>query len=494
MSVPPGGGPFEVLLLPPDREGVLNARALERSLPDANVRLASSLADAASRYDAAVDCVVSGFRVPGGTAIDLRERAGLDADRTPHVVVVEAEDGRVPVEAVGEQFADLVPATAEDDATAAVRESIETAVSERRSPRLAGDWPSDRRALNDRKASILDQFFTKIPQHLFVKDASARNVMISEAAVSRRIHRLSDDYLGKRDIDGVVPVEEAREPYEDDLAVIRTGEPILEKEEYYPTSSRWFRTSKVPWEENGDVVGVLGASQEITEEKKRERQLEIVNHHVRHAMRNDLNAVAGWIDVVRNREDGDRHREDGDRHRDDEILDRVSRITDRLCNRVEKQQAIVDAVSAEPEPAPRDLSAVVEGELRAVADEYESLRIDADIEPDVTAVADEGVDQVVRELIENAVQHSEGRVPEIGVTLHGNGDRAEIHVRDDCTPIPTYEREILTGEREIDQLNHSSGLGLWLVRWLVENSEGRVEFGRTDVGGNDVAVTFPSPG
>jgi nitrogen-specific signal transduction histidine kinase len=40
---------------------------------------------------------------------------------------------------------------------------------------------------------------------------------------------------------------------------------------------------------------------------------------------------------------------------------------------------------------------------------------------------------------------------------------------------------------------HSSGLGLWLVYWVVSLSDGRIELGEY-AGGNEIQVLLPVPG
>ena len=56
----------------------------------------------------------------------------------------------------------------------------------------------------------------------------------------------------------------------------------------------------------------------------------------------------------------------------------------------------------------------------------------------------------------------------------------DVLVVDDGPGIPEAERAAVTGARDITQLQHGSGLGLWLVRWAVESVGGDVGFERRD--------------
>ncbi|SMO69623.1 PAS domain-containing sensor histidine kinase [Halorubrum cibi] len=530
MNEPPtdplADSPVEVVYFPGTANGSDAAPPPAGELSVGNVETLPSIAALEERGISGVDCLVSAFRLSDGTAVDLLDALSVRADPPPVVLVVPVEDGSVPVEAVESPFDAVVPIRLEADSADAA-DRVDRAVRRALPPRSPRIDPTFARRLGDDaggesdadpaadmesaaasgsatdlgrdewKTRVLDQLFTEIPLHMFVKDRRARNVMVSEAIVGRRIHRLSDEYLGKRDVDGVVPIDEAREPYLDDLSVLRTGDPILEKEEHYPTSDRWYLTSKVPLrDDDGRVIGLVGVAQEITAQKHRERQLETVNHLVRHTMRNDLNAISGWIEMLREADDGsaDGSPIDGVSTEREAILDRVQRIADDLCGKIDKQQAVVDVLTAPSEAEPRDLSWIVRREVDALAEEHGAATIRADVADGVSAAATDDVGRALVELVENAVVHAERADPRVEVILEngGNGgEEAVLRVLDRCPPIPIDEREILTGTRPIDQLNHSSGLGLWMARWIVENADGAIDFQIREGGGNEVVVTLP---
>ncbi|WP_284031277.1 sensor histidine kinase [Halobaculum lipolyticum] len=501
ISEPTGG--IDVLLvaagrLDPERVSAAVDAAVDRPV---SLRVAATVADAVERIGGdddddrggdddgdAVDCVVAGFDAPDGTAVDVLRAAEAAARPPPVVVVADAIDGRVPVETVAEPFAAVVPfsrggAAGEDadDADGAaehVADAVADAVPDGRGPALGGDHPRDRRSLAAWKASIFDQYFTDVPLHMYVKDTDARHVAVSEASVDRRIHRGSEAYLGRRDIDGVVPAAEAREPYEDDLAVIETGEPIVSKEEQYAESGRWFLTSKVRWEgPDGEVRGLVGVAEEITARKNRERQLEVTSHVIRHTLRNKLNVVLGSCERI---ETG------GD------VASNVARIhtaADALVSTVDNQQTILDVMVGEPAATPTDLSRAVAGVLEWLVERHPDAVVDADVPDGVVVSATENVHRALEQVLHNAVVHSRGDAV-VSVALERRDGTAVLRVRDRCPAIPPSEVDVLTGERRIDHLNHSAGLGLWIVHWVVRNCDGSVEFARED-GGNVVTLTFP---
>ena len=53
------------------------------------------------------------------------------------------------------------------------------------------------------------------------------------------------------------------------------------------------------------------------------------------------------------------------------------------------------------------------------------------------------------------------------------------------------EASVLTGDHEMDALYHSSGLGFWLIYWVIELSEGSIAVEAREDGGNRIRVTLP---
>jgi len=125
-----------------------------------------------------------------------------------------------------------------------------------------------RRELDD-DAELLEAIFEHIPIHVFVKDREGRHVHRSDYL------EFPETVIGKRDIDvDFINEESARAAYEDDMRVIEAGATVLDQEEHYPAIGEWDLTSKVPlYDEDGEVMGLLGATRRITERKRAEQEL-----------------------------------------------------------------------------------------------------------------------------------------------------------------------------------------------------------------------------
>ncbi|WP_380679373.1 ATP-binding protein [Salinigranum sp. GCM10025319] len=437
--------------------------------------------------DTPVDCVVTRYDIADGTGADALDRVVERRPDVPVVLVVDAGDGRVPVEAVSRDFAACVPLDGREPASDRLREAVDDAVGDG-GPSIPGRLPPSGCSLESWKASVLDQLFERFPLHVFVKDRDARIALVTEGPVQERVHPLGEQFRGNRDIDGVVPVREAIDSYVDDLHVIETGEQIVDKEEYFPSSGRWFLTTKVPLYDERDgsdapdeVVGLLGITREITELKERELQLTALNHLVRHNLRNEVNVVRGWAETLSSAVEGPSKRD----------ADRIVQASDRLCSTLDKQQEIVDLLTERPDRVVLDAAAVARRVADGVAARHADVRLDRVIPETAPVKVVEGFERVFVELVENAIVHNAQETPRVELRVDPRDEEVHVRVADDGPPIPEMEVATLTGERTIGPLYHGTGLGLWIVNWFVRRSGGTLSFGSNDPTGNVVVVTVP---
>ncbi|MFT4922451.1 MAG: signal transduction histidine kinase, partial [Haloarculaceae archaeon] len=89
------------------------------------------------------------------------------------------------------------------------------------------------------------------------------------------------------------------------------------------------------------------------------------------------------------------------------------------------------------------------------------------------------------------VNHSDQTEPSIEVTVEDGADAVVIRIADDGPGIPEMERKVITEEAEIEPLYHGTGLGLWLVKTIVEDSGGSLAFDENEPRGTIVTITLP---
>ena len=115
-----------------------------------------------------------------------------------------------------------------------------------------------------------------IPDHIYFKDRKSRFLKLSKALMDWFGAKTGGDVIGKTDFD-IFSDEHARQAYEDEQNIIKSGIPVINKEEKETWDDgriTWVSTSKVPLrDKQGRIMGVVGISHNITEKKETEAKL-----------------------------------------------------------------------------------------------------------------------------------------------------------------------------------------------------------------------------
>lgn len=231
---------------------------------------------------------------------------------------------------------------------------------------------------------------------------------------------------------------------------------------------------------DGEFSGATYVVTDVGERKRREQRLTVLNRVLRHNVRNDVNVIAGHLEALAaDRPDDDSHVEAMEKRLADIVdLSDAARQLERL-----------QGSDAEASRTMYDLPALVErraGDLRAT---HRSADVTVRAPAEADAVAHDLFPYALDNLLENAVEHNESSSPRVRVTVDAGPDRATVTVADDGPGLPAHEREVLTRSDET-KLTHSTGVGLWLVRWIVRASGGELRAAESDLGGTAVSVSF----
>ena len=215
---------------------------------------------------------------------------------------------------------------------------------------------------------------------------------------------------------------------------------------------------------------------------ERETMLLVLNRLLRHNLRNSLNVIQGRAGLLRDAT------EDPDQRHNADVIHQTSEELIRLSEKARTTERLLVPPS-EVDTGPVDLADVARRTVEEFRERHptEAFHLTA---PDSAPVqAGHEVGTALEELLENALNYA-GTHARIEVTVARRGDRTELRVADDGPGIPADEREVLLGEREISQLHHSGGLGLWLVGWITNRYDGEFDIESDD--GTTVVLRFGS--
>jgi PAS domain S-box-containing protein len=119
---------------------------------------------------------------------------------------------------------------------------------------------------------LLQTLMDSISDSIYFKDEENRFIMVNKAKAAHSNVK-SEEMIGKTDFD-FLPDEEARKAFEDDEEVLRTGKFIIDKIEKLTGidgTERWVSVTKIPrFDTEGNIVGTMGISRDITKWKKLE--------------------------------------------------------------------------------------------------------------------------------------------------------------------------------------------------------------------------------
>jgi PAS domain S-box-containing protein len=148
----------------------------------------------------------------------------------------------------------------------------------------------------DYERSLLRALMDKSDDRIYFKDAESRFLRYSASMAHLFKLENVEELAGKRDSD-FFGDEHAREAFEDEQTIIRTGEPIvgkMEKEIWPDGRITWALTSKMALrDETGKITGTFGISKDITAIKEAEDKLNQV-----HKQLVDASRQAGMAEVA----------------------------------------------------------------------------------------------------------------------------------------------------------------------------------------------------
>lgn len=210
------------------------------------------------------------------------------------------------------------------------------------------------------------------------------------------------------------------------------------------------------------VTHFVGIQEDITAKKRRDRLIEVLNRVLRHNLRNDMTLIQGYAAELVQRTDDEPA----------EMARQISETATDLTALSEKAQDFQTAVRDAEPLAARDLVVDVKEVVSELRTAFPETEFSIDAAPCEDVMATERLQLALRELGANAARHggSSGVTYTVEMT---EDDEVAVRVQDEGPGLPEMEQRVLEAGRETP-LEHGSGLGLWLVNWIVTGLGGEV--------------------
>jgi len=298
----------------------------------------------------------------------------------------------------------------------------------------------------------LHSIFDSIPGLLFFKNKD--NVIVRANKMLADSMGMKAEEIEGRPLSEIFP-DYSEEYWKDDLEVIESGKPKLGIEEPMdtPEGTTWLRTDKVPYRDaDGEIIGVIGFSVDITERKRVEEELakqherlqrinaelEGFSYTVSHDLRGPLSVIEIANKTLQKLLKS---------QRSDETQADIQEVLEVITNSVEKSGTLIQDLLtlAKAGQAPTELSVIDVGKvIEQILEEGTGIinekGIIVDVAGDLSEITASPTHayQLFSNLIGNAIRHNDSKSPRIEVSRIGDDKRGRHRylVKDNGSGIP----------------------------------------------------------
>ena len=335
--------------------------------------------------------------------------------------------------------------------------------------------------------------FDDLPDGLVVADARAAVVVLNDAA--QVMTGLDRAVVLGRDVREVLPLQDTtgrrwwdctdpwsglaiRTGHRERLLVLRGGREVL-------VTARYVRSGR-----SAPVERVVLQLRDTDARQRAEHDHAGLISTVAHELRSPLTSVKGFTSTLLRR---------WDRFSDDQkllMLTTIETDADRVTRLIAELLDIsrIDAGRLEVRRQPVDVAGQLRGQVaRLVASGHDQERFAVEVAaglPEVWADPDR-LEQVLTNLVENAVRHGDGAV-RLRLGSDPDGDGVVVTVEDSGDGIPEEHMGLVFTKFWRGARRGGTGLGLYVVRGLVEAHDGRISVGRSPTGGARFRFTLPA--
>jgi signal transduction histidine kinase len=225
-------------------------------------------------------------------------------------------------------------------------------------------------------------------------------------------------------------------------------------------------------------------SERPSEERLEEQRdnLRLLNQVMRHDIRNDLQLIGAYAELLEEHVD-----EEGQQY-----LQIIRENTESAANLTTTARDLSQVIlGADVGKEAVSLANTLEQQIEELRSGYPEavVTVEGTI-PDVDVVGNDMLGSVFRNLLQNAIQHNDKTPPEVTVSTVEADDRLEVRVADNGPGIPDAQKEDIFGRGEKGLESSGAGIGLYLVRSLVDGYGGDVWVEDNDPEGSVFVVSL----
>ncbi len=371
-----------------------------------------------------------------------------------------------------------------------------------------------------RERRLLNTFMDSSEDNIYFKDTKSRFTDVNQAIIKWFGKQKAEELIGKTDFD-FFTVEHARQAFDDEQEIIRTGMPMInkvEKETWNNNENTWVSSTKIPlFDVNNRIIGIMGISRDITDQKRAQNELKVYKEHledlvkirtgelekakerltkalakekdlnkfrskivstVSHDFRTPLSIVQSSLELLQMYMSINQGQEIKAKKHINQINSAVSQMTSLLDDMLEISR--VESGKRKCTPVLTDIQELCNKIVSTFNDTHESTHIQYDFRGtnNLIKIDEKLIHQIINNLLSNAIKYS----PEPGkVEFETIIEDAYVSfiVKDYGIGIPEKDREnLFTMFHRAENVGNiqGTGLGLSIVKSFSELHGGNVEF------------------
>lgn len=226
--------------------------------------------------------------------------------------------------------------------------------------------------------------------------------------------------------------------------------------------------------------GLLLVATDITAQHRYKQRLQVLNRVLRHDLKNDVGVISLNAELLQDEVDDPAALE---------LLGPIECKANSLKNLSQVARDIDTVLSEESALTIVDLATAVEEAADRLETSYPAATVTVDTPKEAPVWIDQLYPSLLDNLLENAVEHNDQAEPQIDITVEQTGETVEVAVADNGPGLPEEERELLESEASTPK-DATSGLGLWLVTWIVGRSGGNLSCEDNQPRGTIITISF----
>ncbi len=346
---------------------------------------------------------------------------------------------------------------------------------------------------------LLRTLIDNLPDTIYFKDTEARKLISNRVDLSLQGVSNEEEVLGKTDAE-LYADKNSCVGYQQDLEILKTGTAIINYEESFKTNDGhllWLLTSKMPvYDDNKQIIGLLGIGRDITERKLAEQKLEAVNKELQkyvqqllisnaeleqfayvasHDLQEPLRMITSFLSQIERKykdvidEKGKQYiffAVDGAKRMRQIILDLLE------FSRVGKAEDKMEVI---------DLNELVNEVLVLYRNQIKAKKavIVSDTLPSVRT-SKSSMRHVFQNLISNSLKYvssQDGFVPQINISVKSEDNNWVFAIKDNGIGIDSqyFEKIFIIFQRLHSKEEYSgTGIGLSITKKVIENLGGRI--------------------